>query len=77
MNEDFKTPVDQADPLEALAAEPHSCSLSWRPSDPHGGHLARSGIRPLEGAGRYGQDVGEGIASVPVAGDAACTVQRR
>jgi hypothetical protein len=62
-------------PAGILRGRAHRCGLSCRPSDQDAGHLARSGIRPLEGTGRHGRDVGERFAGVPIAGDAACTAR--
>ena len=48
MNRDVETPVNRDALLETLAAELTLSSLSRRPSDQDGGHLARSGTKPLE-----------------------------
>ena len=58
MNRDFQTPVNRDARLETLAAELTLAAYSGRPSDQDRRHLARPGIRSVEGAGRYRQDVG-------------------
>ncbi|HKI21686.1 MAG TPA: hypothetical protein VKA15_27595 [Isosphaeraceae bacterium] len=77
MNRDFQTPVNRDDLLETLAAEltlaAYRVALRTRTEGTWLDLELDLWTAPADTAKMWGQ----GTASVPIDGDAACTVQRR
>ena len=76
--ETLRLPSIETSLLETLAAELTLAAYRVAIRTPKGTrHLARSGIRPLEGMADTVKTWGVESGTVPIAGNAACTVQRR